>query len=75
MEIPSGYIRCECCEGSGREECQNCGGAGQTARECDLGYEHEEECGDCDGAGDIDCYTCNGNGHVIDPDIEIDEGL
>ena len=72
-EIPAGQILCPRCEGRCDDPCDECDGSGSVTRECDRGYEHEEDCA-CD-EGRVDCYECGGLGYVEDPDMNTDVGL
>ena len=73
-ELPDGQIPCDDCDGTGSVSCEECGGDGTRMVECDRGYEHDEDCGCCD-KGLRDCYKCDGNGYVPDPDLATDIGL
>lgn len=72
-EIPFGHIFCTRCEGRCDDACDECDGEGHVTRECDRGYEHDEDCG-CDN-GRVECWECGGTGYIPDPDMNTDEGL
>lgn len=63
------YIRCESCDGSGRQDCYECDAEG--SRECDecdgSGY---QGCSSCDGHGEETCSHCDGEGMIEGVDSE-----
>lgn len=72
--LSEGHVLCDSCEGSGTQSCEDCSGEGSVTRECEMGYEHTEDCGSCD-EGTCQCFACDGQGEVVDPDIELDYTL
>lgn len=63
------YIRCESCDGSGRQTCYDCDGDGsRECYECDgSGY---QSCSNCDGEGEESCSSCDGEGMIEGVDGE-----
>lgn len=51
---------CDCC-GSGKTDCQSCGGTGYKE-----GEGEDEECGVCGGEGLVECESCGGRGHCLE---------
>lgn len=63
------YIRCESCDGSGRQTCYDCDGDGsRECHNCDgSGY---QECSSCEGHGEESCSSCDGEGMIEGADGE-----
>lgn len=51
-------IVCPTCDGTGLEECWECGGDGNCSH-CGEGA-----CPDCGGIGNVDCMECDGHRYV-----------
>lgn len=67
-----GHVLCRECEGRGTQTCDDCRGDGRQTHECEMGYEHTEDCASCD-EGLVDCFDCDGQGEILDPDLELDD--
>lgn len=57
--------RCHRCQGTGREPCQICGGAGQIAKGKDVfGNTQYGRCDGCFGNKSRRCTACSGEGFI-----------
>ena len=52
-------LRCDCCEGTGFIECEDCYGNGSYMP---VGNENQTDCSGCKGCGDVECDMCDGAG-------------
>lgn len=56
---------CPKCGGSGFDDCDNCGGKGETEMQPEIGGEWvSTECSVCGGTGRDSCTYCNGTGSI-----------
>lgn len=54
---------CPTCDGAKGTPCKTCDGSGTMTQVCDMGHEHDDECGACNGQGYTGkCEACDGTG-------------
>lgn len=68
------YVTCPDCEGYGVQDCEYCFHGIIDCPECNgargvwVGPEDDDcdECMECNGWGEVNCWTCEGSGHMED---------
>lgn len=66
-KLPKLYQECDDCGGNGETECDQCGGGFTSCETCEgSGKEGDgpDHCPDCEGKGEIKCETCDGKVNI-----------
>lgn len=58
------YKQCTWCDGTGKQKCSRCHGAGEVAGK--VNYSRYYTCSECGGSGEVDCPMCNGQGYTYE---------